>query len=171
MEFIAEAQDATPVAAEIRDGTSRRSSRAHCWIPLQALERFAFQDLACFHFEVVDRYLTNEDGRRAGLPPSRPAPSYETGLRQSEEMLFSRMKSACRRCITLQRRYIATGIYPALNTIADFWGTAGVKEGQHLRPNEALHWHAIPYWKAALAAPAALGSGRLNVYTSSFSLR
>jgi hypothetical protein len=180
------------------------------WLALQALERFAFKDLGCVHFEVVDRYLTVEDGARAGLP-SRPARSYESDLREPEETLFNRMKSACRRCIRKSEREgvvmeeakddafageywtqltevflkqgltptygldrvraliehlaptgrllllrardpsgrcIATGIYPALSTIAHFWGNASVGDGQHLRPNEALHWYAMRYWKA-----------------------
>jgi hypothetical protein len=242
MEFIAETQEATPVAAEVREGTSVLgyfcglvSSRFGVrilgspfpgwttsymgfalqpgvprWMVLPALNRFAFQDLGCFHFEVVDRYLTVEDGQRAGLP-SRPTLSYESDLREAEETLFSRMKSACRRCIRKaeregvvieeakddsfaeeywaqltevflrqgltptydlnrvrkliehvgptgrllllrardpQGRCIATGIYPALNTIAHFWGNASVSDGLHLRPNEALHWYAMRYWKA-----------------------
>lgn len=179
------------------------------WMALQALERFAFKELGCLHFEVVDRYLTVDDGQRAGLP-CRLTRSYETDLRQSEESLFSSMKGACRRCIRkaaregvvieeakdegfavefhdqltevflkqglvptygLDRvrklithlrptgqllllrardpdgRCIATGIYPAMNAIAHFWGSASVRAGQHLRPNEALHWHAMRYWK------------------------
>lgn len=42
---------------------------------------------------------------------------------------------------------IATGIYPALNRVAEFWGNASFRHAQHLRPNELLHWHAIRYWK------------------------
>jgi hypothetical protein len=181
------------------------------WLALQGLERFAFRDLGCAHFEVVDRHLTVEDGQRAGLRPDRLVPSYESDLREPEETLFNRMKSACRRCIRKAKRQgvvieeakdenfaeeywaqltevflrqgltptydlhrvrkliehvgptgrllllrardphgrcIATGIYPALNTIAHFWGNASVSEGQHLRPNEALHWSAMRYWKA-----------------------
>jgi len=242
VEFVAETQGATPVAAEVREGASvlgyfcglvfsRFGVRilgspfagwttsymgfalqpgVHRWMALQALERFAFKDLGCFHFEVVDRHLTVEDGQRAGLLPYRSARSYESDLRESEEALFSHMKSACRRCIRkaeregvvieeakddgfageywaqltevflkqglaptygLNRvqkliehvgptgrllllrardpegRCIATGIYPALNTIAHFWGNASVNEGQHLRPNETLHWYAMRYWK------------------------
>jgi hypothetical protein len=241
LEFLAETQDAMPVAAEIREGTSvlgyfcglvftRFGVRilgspfpgwttsymgfalrpgVPRWMALQALERFAFQDLGCLHFELVDRYLTFEDGQRAGVS-SRPTLSYESDLRESEEKLFSRMKSACRRGIRkaeregvvieeakdgsfaeeywaqlsevflkqglvptygLDRvqkliehfgptgrllllrardpggRCIATGIYPALNTIAHFWGNARVSDGQNLRPNEVLHWYAMRYWK------------------------
>jgi predicted N-acyltransferase len=43
---------------------------------------------------------------------------------------------------------IATGIFPALNDTMYFWGGASWREYQHLRPNEALQWCAIRYWKA-----------------------
>ena len=42
---------------------------------------------------------------------------------------------------------IATGIYPGMNTTAQFWGNASYRASQILRPNEALHWHAMLYWK------------------------
>jgi hypothetical protein len=43
---------------------------------------------------------------------------------------------------------IGTGIYPAHNRVAEFWGNASWREYQHYRPNEALHWYAMRYWKA-----------------------
>lgn len=243
VEFIAETQDATPVAAELREGgsvlgyfcglivsrfgvrilgspfpgwtTSYMGFALHPgvprWIALGALERFAFEDLGCLHFEVVDRYLTVEDARRAGIG-YRLAHSYETDLGLPEEVLFARMRGACRRCIRKAAREgvvieeaqdadafvaeyyeqledvfrkqglvptydvnrvtrlvhhlrpgghllllrardaggrcIATGIYPGINTIAHFWGTASFRAGQHLRPNEALHWEAMRRWKS-----------------------
>ena len=42
---------------------------------------------------------------------------------------------------------IATGIFPALNHKMHFWGGASLTEHQHVRPNEALHWFAMRYWK------------------------
>ena len=42
---------------------------------------------------------------------------------------------------------IATGIFPGFNQIAEFWGNASVRSDQILRPNEAIHWHAMRYWK------------------------
>jgi len=43
---------------------------------------------------------------------------------------------------------IATGIFPGLNKIAEFWGNASLRSSQSLRPNEAIHWYAMRYWKA-----------------------
>jgi hypothetical protein len=43
---------------------------------------------------------------------------------------------------------IATGIFPAMASTAYFWGNASYRRHQILRPNEALHWHAMRYWKA-----------------------
>jgi hypothetical protein len=46
-----------------------------------------------------------------------------------------------------QGKCIATGIFPGFNQIAEFWGNASVRSDQILRPNEAIHWHAMRYWK------------------------
>jgi hypothetical protein len=43
---------------------------------------------------------------------------------------------------------IATGIFPAFNRTAYFWGGASIREHQVLRPNEAIFWHAMRYWRA-----------------------
>jgi hypothetical protein len=40
-------------------------------------------------------------------------------------------------------RCIATGIFPHLNGVMHFWGGASWRQHQHLRPNEALQWHAM----------------------------
>jgi CelD/BcsL family acetyltransferase involved in cellulose biosynthesis len=42
---------------------------------------------------------------------------------------------------------IATGIFPAMNGTAYFWGGASWREHQHYRPNEAIFWYAMRYWK------------------------
>jgi len=46
-----------------------------------------------------------------------------------------------------QGRCIATGIFPGFNKIAEFWGNASVRASQILRPNEAIHWYAMRYWR------------------------
>lgn len=43
---------------------------------------------------------------------------------------------------------IATGIFPAMNTHMYFWGGASWRAHQHLRPNEAVQWYAMRYWKS-----------------------
>lgn len=42
---------------------------------------------------------------------------------------------------------IGTGIFPGFNKIAEFWGNASFRSSQNLRPNEAIHWYAMRYWK------------------------
>ena len=42
---------------------------------------------------------------------------------------------------------IASGIFPGFNKIAEFWGNASLPSGQILRPNEAIHWYVMRYWK------------------------
>lgn len=178
-------------------------------LALEALAPFVFRELGCLHYEVVDRHLRAEDGQGLGLE-SGSVDSQETDLKLSEEELFNKMESACRRCIrkaeksgvTIEEaggetfadefyeqlvdvfqkqelvpsygldrvrkliehlhptgrlllvrardpegRCLATGIYPGMNRIAQFWGNASFRWGQQLRPNEALHWYALRYWK------------------------
>jgi hypothetical protein len=43
---------------------------------------------------------------------------------------------------------VATGIFPAFNGTAYFFGGASWRAHQMLRPNEALIWYAMRYWKA-----------------------
>jgi len=54
---------------------------------------------------------------------------------------------------------IATGIYPGMNRVAQFWGNASVRSEQHYRPNEALNWYAMRYWKRRGAAVFDWGGG------------
>ena len=42
---------------------------------------------------------------------------------------------------------IATGIFPGTNRKMHFLAGASWREHQHLRPNEAVMWHAMRYWK------------------------
>jgi hypothetical protein len=46
-----------------------------------------------------------------------------------------------------QGKCIASGIFPGFNKIAEFWGNASYRSSQNLRPNEAIHWYAMKYWK------------------------
>jgi predicted N-acyltransferase len=58
-----------------------------------------------------------------------------------------------------QGRCIATGIFPAMNGTMYFWGGASWKASQGYRPNEALHWHAMRYWKARGMTRYDMGGG------------
>ena len=54
---------------------------------------------------------------------------------------------------------IATAIFPAMNGSAYFFGGASWREHQNLRPNEAIMWYAMRYWKARGVASFDLGGG------------
>lgn len=58
-----------------------------------------------------------------------------------------------------QGKCIATGIFPGYNKIAEFWGNASFRHSQILRPNEAIHWHAMRYWKKRGVAVYDWGGG------------
>jgi hypothetical protein len=76
-------------------------------------------------------------------------PTYSVGrvralvkhLEPSGRVLLVRARDAEGKCI-------ATGIFPGYNKIAEFWGNASLRSSQNLRPNEAIHWYAMRYWKA-----------------------
>jgi hypothetical protein len=61
-------------------------------------------------------------------------------LKRSDQVLLLRARDPEGRCI-------ATGIYPGMNRVAQFWGNASFRSGQSLRPNEALNWFAQCWWK------------------------
>ena len=42
---------------------------------------------------------------------------------------------------------VGTAIFPAFNGVAYFWGSASLRQYQNLRPNEAIFWYAMQYWK------------------------
>ena len=58
----------------------------------------------------------------------------------SGNLLLLRARDAAGNCI-------ATGIFPGFNQIAEFWGNASLRSSQILRPNEAIQWYAMRYWK------------------------
>ena len=58
-----------------------------------------------------------------------------------------------------QGKCIATGIFPGYNKIAEFWGNASFRHSQILRPNEAIHWYAMRYWKRRGVAVYDWGGG------------
>lgn len=183
-------------------GASRKAA-------LAAIERTAWDTLKCLHMEVSDPFFTVEDGKEIGFT-SEAFETYRTNLTETEDGLFGKMSSACRRCVrkaeksgvTIEEAHdlefadeyyeqlkevfakqglvptygvervrslirnleptgrillvrardpegkcIATGIFPGFNKFAEFWGNASWRSGQILRPNEAIHWYAIRYWK------------------------
>ncbi len=73
---------------------------------LQALEDFAFRDLHCVHFEVMDRRLSIEEVQTAQYKYSI-YPGFEINLIKSEGELFRGLTPACRRCI---RKAEKTGV-------------------------------------------------------------
>jgi Acetyltransferase (GNAT) domain len=67
-------------------------------------------------------------------------------------LLLLRARDANGRCI-------ATGLFPAMNGRMYFWGGASWRSHQVLRPNEALMWHAMKYWKSRGVEICDLGGG------------
>jgi len=178
---------------------------------LTALKHFAFEQLECVYFEIVDRHLSFDDvdGNDPDLEYSS-AMTYEVDLTQPAEVLLANMNSDRRRCIRraqekgvfveeahdiefaedyyaqlqdvfakqslvptygIERVHelircihptgmllllrvkdpegncIATGIFPAMNDTAYFWGAAAWRKDLRWHPHEPMHWYAMNYWK------------------------
>jgi hypothetical protein len=65
-------------------------------LAVQALIRFAFDELDCVHLEIMDRALMVEDLKPLGFE-HRWYTGFEIDLTQPEERLFASMSGACRR--------------------------------------------------------------------------
>ena len=63
------------------------------------------------------------------------------------------------RARTEDGRCVATGIFPGFNGVAQFWGGASWRSDQHLRPNEAVMWHAIRHWQGRGVRELDMGYG------------
>jgi hypothetical protein len=56
-------------------------------------------------------------------------------------------------------RCIGTGIFPAMNDTAFFWGGASWRQYQYLHPNDPIHWYAMCYWRERGMQRYDLGGG------------
>jgi len=74
---------------------------------LKAFPSFVFDQLKCHYFEIVDRYIKEEDYKGLGYT-SVLFNSYEIDLTKSEEDLLANMKRKCRWCI---RKAKKNGVY------------------------------------------------------------
>ena len=72
-------------------GASRKAA-------LAAIERTAWDTLKCLHMEVSDPFFSVEDGQENGFAVEAFI-SYRSDLTEPEDKMFSRMDSACRRCV------------------------------------------------------------------------
>ncbi len=188
---------------------------------LEALTRFAFGELRCHHLEFRDRNLTAADVRDPKAHVEQ-FETYDVDLSGSEDEIFGRFSSACRRAVRRSEKLgltveeaepdgfadeyyaqleevfekqrlrptydvervrslvrhlhpagrvlllrardpegspIATGIFPALGSTMLFWGGASRQARQQYRPNEAIFWHALRYWKSRGVTIFDLGGG------------
>lgn len=96
--------------------------------------------------EFADEYYAQlkEVFEKQGLVPSYSVErvrSLVKNLEPTGRILLVRARNAEGKCI-------ATGIFPGYNKIMEFWGNASWRFGLNLRPNEAIHWYAMRYWKA-----------------------
>ncbi len=80
---------------------------------------------------------------KQGLVPTYSVERVRSLVRHLEptgRILLLRARDAEGKCI-------ASGIFPGFNQIAEFWGNASFRSSQILRPNEAIQWYVMRYWK------------------------
>jgi hypothetical protein len=82
-------------------------------------------------------------------------------LQPTGNLLLLRARDSDGRCV-------ATGMFFGMNRHAYFWGNASWRSSQHLRPNEALHWHAMMHFKARGALVYEMGGA---AYTEKYGAR
>lgn len=74
-------------------------------------------------------------------------------LEPTGRLLLTRARAPDGQCI-------ATAIFPAFGGGVYFWGGASLREHQILRPNEALVWYALRYWRDRGMTRFDFGGGR-----------
>jgi lipid II:glycine glycyltransferase (peptidoglycan interpeptide bridge formation enzyme) len=113
----------------------------------------------------VDDYyaqLTEVFEKQSKNPPY----SYKRVKSLVESMLSSN-KILLLRARELSGTCIATGIFLGCNQSAVFWGAASWRKYQSLRPNEAITWHGIKYWKSRGIKQLHFGGG-MKQYKSKY---
>jgi hypothetical protein len=73
---------------------------------LDALKRFAFQELGCAHLEFMDRTFSHQDIAQCGLRWT-PLNGFEVDLTADEELVFGRFHPSCRRAV---RKALRSGV-------------------------------------------------------------
>lgn len=95
--------------------------------------------------EFADEYyaqLRDVFSKRSLVPPYGVERVREliTCLCDSRHLLLLRARDPTGRCI-------ATGIFPASHEMMYFWGGASWTDSLSYRPNEAIQWYAMQYWR------------------------
>jgi CelD/BcsL family acetyltransferase involved in cellulose biosynthesis len=87
-------------------------------------------------------------------------PTYDvTRIRELIRAIHPTGRLLLLRARSAEGKAIATGIFPAMNTTAYFWGGASWREHQIVRPNEAIFWYAMRYWRARGISVLDMGGG------------
>jgi CelD/BcsL family acetyltransferase involved in cellulose biosynthesis len=123
----------------------KKSERVDVGVEEAADEEFADE----YHSQLVDVFA------RQGLTPTYGADRVRELIRclhPSGRLLLLRARRPDGACI-------ATAIFPALNGTAYFWGGASRRNDQIMRPNEALFWYAMRYWRDRGMTTLDLGGG------------
>jgi hypothetical protein len=116
-----------------------------------ALDAYAFRELGCAHYELMDRHLGVGDAAALGLR-HRSVPGFELDLTRTEEALLAAMTPACRRCVRkAEREGVTVEVATDPGFAADYYAQLEeVFARQGLTPTyprsrvEALLRHVLP---------------------------
>lgn len=102
------------------------------------IEESAVPDFVCDYWAQL-KHVFAVKGAIPPFGPSRVEQLIEHLLRTAHLLLL--------KATTVEGECVATGLFPALNKTAFFWGGASWRHHSKLGANEALIWHAMKYWK------------------------
>ena len=96
--------------------------------------------------EFVDEYYAQLEDvfARQGLVPTYPKSRVDALIKK----LHPTGRLLLLKAVARGGRWIASAMFPAMNTHMYFLGGASYRAHQSNRPNEAVFWHAMRYWKA-----------------------
>jgi Acetyltransferase (GNAT) domain len=122
------------MASAYRNGI-RRARR--CGVTIEEAE--GNDDFAAEYYEQLKAVF-----RRQSLLPTYSLAT----VRRLIHYLYPSGRLALFRARDPEGRSIATGIYHGIDKYAQLWGNASLREFRTMRPNQALHWHALRYWRS-----------------------
>lgn len=110
------------------------------WQAVDALVAFAFKDLGCLHVELRDRLLEAPSPPELRLRWTDPE-TYEVDLSDTEEAIFGRMSSACRRAVRkAEKSGVVVEEAHGVDFAEEYYGQLeDVFAKQSLRPTYGVH--------------------------------
>jgi hypothetical protein len=118
--------------------TCRNSIRKAARLGMR-IEESAVADFVCDYWAQLKHVFA----AKGAIPPFGPS-----RVEQLIDHLLPTANLLLLKATTEEGECIATGLFPAMNRTAFFWGGASWRHHSKLGANEALIWHAMKHWKS-----------------------